>query len=64
MPRIIDVNTLGANPNDALDDSAAIDAAVRALAPGDTLRFGRGTYLYTPSVVAERGNPADPSDDR
>jgi hypothetical protein len=64
MARTVDVNTFGANPNDTRDDSAAIDAAVRALAPGDTLRFGRGTYLYTPSVVAERGDPADPSDDR
>lgn len=64
MARIVDVNAFGANPNDAADDTAAIDRAVNALAAGDTLRFGRGTYLYTPSVVAERGDPSDPGDDR
>lgn len=38
------VTSFGATPNDSTDDTVAIQAAMDALAPGQTLNFPAGTY--------------------
>src|SRR5215469_16394124 len=40
----ISVGDFGAYPDDGLDDRAAIQAAMNAMAPGDQLIFSQGEY--------------------
>jgi hypothetical protein len=44
---IVNVISYGASGNGSTDDTAAINSAIAALAPGDTLEFPEGTYLVT-----------------
>jgi hypothetical protein len=44
---IINVVNYGATGNGSTDDTAAINSAIAALAPGNTLEFPEGTYLVT-----------------
>ncbi|MHA6480837.1 NPCBM/NEW2 domain-containing protein [Paenibacillus sp. strain BS8-2] len=45
----------GANGTDALDDKAAIQAAVDAASPGDTVLIPKGTYYLSGSVQGKSG---------
>src|SRR5581483_6258726 len=40
----VNVTSFGATPNDGSDDSFAIQRAINASAPGDTIVFPAGTY--------------------
>ena len=44
---IINVTSYGATGNGSTDDTAAINSAIAALAPGDTLEFPEGSYLVS-----------------
>jgi hypothetical protein len=46
----ISVAAFGATPNDGLDHSAQIQAAINASAPGDTIVFPSGTYNIGTSI--------------
>lgn len=43
---MVDVRTFGAMPDDGRDDTAAIQAALNALTPGQWLVFAAGTYQH------------------
>src|SRR5687768_3298436 len=41
---VVNVADFGAKPNDGADDKAAIQAAINAAKPGDSVVFNAGTY--------------------
>ncbi|HMB96279.1 MAG TPA: glycosyl hydrolase family 28-related protein [Tepidisphaeraceae bacterium] len=51
----VDVTSFGAKPNDGGDDKAAIQAAINASQPGDTILFPAGTYNFSDQVFL-KGN--------
>src|ERR1051325_2902609 len=51
----INVNSFGAAPNDGGDDRAAIQAAVDAARPGDTVLFNDGTYKINGQIKLKNG---------
>jgi polygalacturonase len=53
---VVDVTAHGATPDDDTDDQAAIEAAIDALEPGDTLLFPPGTYVYSDTVDVTPAN--------
>lgn len=44
---IIDVRAFGARPDDGIDDTAAINAAIAAARPGDTVQLAAGSYTVS-----------------
>ncbi|WP_428940486.1 NPCBM/NEW2 domain-containing protein [Fontivita pretiosa] len=48
----VNVNDYGATPNDGRDDSAAINAAIRASGAGDIIQFGNGIYTIGEDLEA------------
>lgn len=49
----LDVTTFGARPDDAVDDTAAIRSALKALEPGGWLVFPPGRYLHKESLSVD-----------
>src|SRR5882672_12495580 len=52
----INVINYGATGNGTTDDTAAINSAISALRPGDTLSFPCGTYLTTAQLTINTSN--------
>src|SRR3989454_450146 len=52
----INVMNYGATGNGTTDDTAAINSAISALRPGDTLSFPCGTYLTTSQLTINTSN--------
>jgi hypothetical protein len=52
----INVMNYGATGNGTTDDTAAINSAISALRPGDTLLFPCGTYLTTSQLIINTSN--------
>src|SRR5713226_10405647 len=52
----INVMDYGATGNGTTDDTAAINSAIAALQPGDTLSFPCGTYLTTSQLTINTSN--------
>src|SRR5690242_15339317 len=50
-----DVTTFGAIPNDDTDDAAAIQNAIDATSPGDTVSFPAGTFLMHRTLRPKSG---------
>ena len=48
----LDIREFGARPNDGRDDSAAIESALRATRPGDTIRVPAGIYEISRTLSA------------
>ncbi len=51
----ISVTSFGAAPNDGRDDRSAIQAAVNASSPGDTIFFPSGTYNLSDEIMLKGG---------
>src|SRR5437879_13072220 len=51
-----DVTSIGAMGNGTTDDTTAINNAIAALVPGDTLLFPCGTYLTTSQPLVSVSN--------
>src|SRR4051812_48297750 len=49
---VLDVTTFGAIPDDSIDDADAINAAVQAAAPGDTVVIPAGVFNVSSQVFA------------
>lgn len=49
LPGVVNVQSYGALGDGSTDDTAAIQAALAAVAAGGTVYFPRGTYLVTPA---------------
>ena len=52
---VYDVTTYGAVANDGLNDLAAINAAITAASPGDTVLFPTGTFSIAGSIAPKSG---------
>lgn len=52
---VINVNDKGARPNDGGDDFNAIQAAINAAQPGDTVKFAAGTYNINGQLLIRTG---------
>ncbi|HWC30102.1 MAG TPA: glycosyl hydrolase family 28-related protein [Dehalococcoidia bacterium] len=53
---VIDVTTYGAWPNDAVDDTAAIQLALNSMSGGGTLVFPPGEYRYSTAIGSTHDN--------
>lgn len=53
---VVDVTTHGATPDDDGDDTDAIETAITALEPGDTLLIPPGTYVYSDTIDVKPAN--------
>src|SRR5688572_19321722 len=52
---VVNVADFGAKPNDGADDKAAIQAAINAAKPGDSVVFNAGTYNLKSQVQLKGG---------
>ena len=51
----IDITRFGAVASDGIDDTAALNAALRASAPGDTIAIPRGTFNISQTITLGTG---------
>src|SRR5688500_11369502 len=52
---VVNVADFGAKPNDGADDKGAIQAAINAAKPGDTVVFNAGTFNLGSQVALKGG---------
>jgi pectate lyase-like protein len=53
---VVRPESFGAHPDDGIDDTAAIQAAIDSMTGGGTLAFSRGTYLHDDQILVRKSD--------